>query len=123
MKKHRILSGLLALVLVFGLSACGGEDTTSPEPTDDIPESVEPSSSSGRSSTSSSSSSGRSSSSSSSSSGRSSTSSSGSSGSDYSFEDYLRDNDPDSYEFYQDIKEGWNSGTWDSENGFAGGND
>lgn len=112
MKKHRILSGLLALVLVFGLSACGGEDTTSPEPSDDIPESVEPSSSSGRSS-----------SSSSSSSGRSSTSSSGSSGSDYSFEDYLRDNDPDSYEFYQDIKEGWNSGTWDSENGFAGGND
>lgn len=47
-------------------------------------------------------------------------SSSGSS-SDYSFEDYLRDNDPESYEFYKDLEEGWNSGTWDPENGFAGG--
>lgn len=47
-------------------------------------------------------------------------SSSGSS-SDYSFEDYLRDNDPESYAFYKDLEEGWNSGTWDPENGFAGG--
>ena len=42
---------------------------------------------------------------------------------DYSFEDYLKDNDPDSYEFYQDLEEGWDSGDWDSESGFAGGTD
>lgn len=70
------------------------------------------SSSSSSSSRSSSSSSSRSSSSSSSSSSR------GSSSDDYSFEDYLRDNDPESYEYYQDLERGWNSGTWDSENGF-----
>lgn len=36
----------------------------------------------------------------------------------YSFEDYLKDNDPDSYEYYQDLEEGWSSYTLNSENGF-----
>lgn len=40
--------------------------------------------------------------------------------SDYSFEDYLRDNDPDAYESYQDLERNWNSGNWDPENGFFG---
>lgn len=44
--------------------------------------------------------------------------SSGGSGSGQSFEDYLKENDPDSYEFYQGLEDGWNSGTWDSEDGF-----
>ena len=30
-------------------------------------------------------------------------------------------NDPESYEYYQDLEEGWESGEWDSENGFSGG--
>lgn len=46
--------------------------------------------------------------------------SSGSGSSDYSFEDYLRDNDPDAYESYQDLERNWNSGNWDPENGFFG---
>lgn len=35
-----------------------------------------------------------------------------------SFEDYLKDTDPDSYEFYKGLEKGFESGTWDSENGF-----
>ena len=107
---------LLAAGLVLSLAACGGNNE-SPSDMDD--ETNTPVSTSDETTSDSGSSSGSSSSS---------YSSSGSSGSnssdidpdDYSFEDYLKDNDPDSYEFYQDLEEGWNSGEWDSEDGFVG---
>lgn len=40
--------------------------------------------------------------------------------SDDGFEDYLYENDRDSYDSYQSLEDGWSSGTWDSENGFFG---
>ena len=41
-----------------------------------------------------------------------------SSDSNQSFEDYLKENDPDSYKFYKGLKKGYDSGKYDSENGF-----
>lgn len=44
----------------------------------------------------------------------------GSSSRDQTFEEYLWENDRDSYDAYQDLEKGWNSGSWDPENGFFG---
>lgn len=37
-----------------------------------------------------------------------------------SFEGYLKDNDSDSYDSYQNLEKNWDEGNWDSENGFYG---
>lgn len=116
--QKKFLSVLLAAGLVLSLAACENTgridepniQTDAPASTSDV---VSSSSDSG----------GGSSSGSYSSSKSSSGGSSDSDPDDYSFEDYLKDNDPDSYEFYQDLEEGWDSGDWDSENGFAGSSD
>lgn len=36
------------------------------------------------------------------------------------FKEYLKENDPSSYESYKKLEKNWNSGNWDSENGFFG---
>ena len=40
--------------------------------------------------------------------------------SDNSFEDYLEEHDPDSYDTYQTLESNWNEGNWNSEDGFLG---
>lgn len=40
---------------------------------------------------------------------------------DSDFEEFLKENDPDSYNSYQTLEDNWNSGNWDPENGFLGG--
>ena len=109
--KSKLLCILLAAGLALSLAACGSDSST----TEQLDDTNSPVSSSDETTSDVGSGSG-----SSSSSGSSHSSSSYSDSEDYSFEDYLKDNDPDSYEFYQDLEEGWNDGDWDSENGFVG---
>ena len=40
---------------------------------------------------------------------------------DSDFEEFLKENDPDSYNSYQTLEDNWNSGNWTPENGFLGG--
>ena len=40
---------------------------------------------------------------------------------DSGFEEYLKENDPDSYDFYQELEDNWDAGNWTPENGFLGG--
>ena len=47
-------------------------------------------------------------------------SSGGSSSRGQTFEDYLWENDRDSYNAYQDLEKGWSSGSWNPETGFFG---
>ncbi len=128
MKNAKIL--FFTAIFALSLTACGGSPSTTPEndepeksnistgvsspaeaaPSDEISTADDGSSKTTRSS---------SGSSTKSSSGSSTKSSSKSKSSDdYTFEDYLKDNDPESYESYKDLEKGWNSGSWDPENGF-----
>ncbi len=125
MKNAKIL--FFTAIFALSLTACGGSPSTTPEndepeksnistgvsspaeaaPSDEISTADDGSSKTTRSSSGSTS---RSSSTNSSSKSKSSD--------DYTFEDYLKDNDPESYESYKDLEKGWNSGSWDSETGF-----
>lgn len=40
---------------------------------------------------------------------------------DSDFEEFLKENDPDSYDFYQELEDNWDAGNWTPENGFLGG--
>lgn len=111
----KLFSMLLAASLALSLTACGGSSKSTVDESDDTSSPATTSSQETTSDSSSSDSYSGSTSSSSSSRSR----SSNIDPDDYSFEDYLKDNDPDSYEFYQDLEEGWNSGEWDSESGFV----
>lgn len=117
--RKQIMSMLLVASMALSLAACGSTDSSGDEP--DVQTNTPVSTSDDVSSNSGSG--GGSSSRSYSSSKSSDSGSSDIDPDDYSFEDYLKDNDPDSYEFYQDLEEGWDSGDWDSENGFAGSSD
>src|SRR5699024_636603 len=114
--KQKILAVLLAVSMSFLLAACSSGSNSTVDQSDDAESSV----STSDETTSDVGSDGSASSGSYSSSGSSGSGSSDIDPDDYSFEDYLKDNDPDSYEFYQDLEEGWNSGEWDSEDGFVG---
>ena len=110
----KLFTMFLAASMALSLTACGGgSDTTTVDEEEDLETTIAVSDettsdagsgSGGRSSTS-----------------NSTTSGSSRSDSDSGFEEYLKENDPESYEYYQDLEEGWESGEWDSENGFSGG--
>lgn len=40
---------------------------------------------------------------------------------DSDFEEFLKENDPDSYDFYQELEDNWDAGNWTPENGFLRG--
>lgn len=106
----KLFTMFLVASMALSLTACGGgSDTTTVDEEEDLETTIavsdettsdSGSGSGGRSSTSNS------------------TSGSSRGDSDSGFEEYLKENDRDSYDSYQDLEDGWNSGTWDSENGF-----
>lgn len=101
----------LLWVLEDGLNAAKKSDISEPSVSNAPASSSSKSSSSGKSSSGSSKKSSGSS--------KSSGSKSKSSGSDDSFEEYLKKNDPDSYEYYKDLQKGYDSGSYSKEYGFS----
>lgn len=100
-------------ILTFSLSACGGKSTGPYKSSRPSP------SASNEPTTSSSSKPSNSSNNKSNSNSKSNNSSKSKSSDSDDFEDYLKKNDPESYKYYQDLKDGYNSGSYSKENGFS----